>query len=96
MATILGILGSPRGNGNTHILVSHILDGAREAGAEAEAVLLKDLTIQECDGCHACVRVCSTGALTGTVKQVHFLDKSKCIKCGACLEACTREAIGRA
>ncbi len=54
MPHILGIGGSPRGNGNTHILVSHILDGAREAGAATELVLLKDLSIQECDGCHAC------------------------------------------
>ena len=54
MATVVGILGSPRLRGNTHILVSHILDGAREAGADTDLVLLKDLTIQECDGCHAC------------------------------------------
>jgi multimeric flavodoxin WrbA len=51
---ILGIVGSPRRNGNTHLLVQRILDGAREGGAEVELVLLKDLVIHECDGCHAC------------------------------------------
>jgi len=51
---ILGIVGSPRKNGNTHVLVSRILEGARDEGAETETVLLGDLTIQECDGCHAC------------------------------------------
>ena len=51
---MLGIVGSPRKNGNTHVLVSRILEGARDAGAEAETVLLGDLTVQECDGCHAC------------------------------------------
>lgn len=51
---ILGIVGSPRKNGNTHVLVSRILDGAREAGADTEAVLLGELDIEECSGCHAC------------------------------------------
>jgi len=51
---ILGIVGSPRRNGNTHVLVCRILDGARDAGAQADALFLADLTIRECDGCHAC------------------------------------------
>jgi multimeric flavodoxin WrbA len=51
---ILGIVGSPRKNGNTHVLVSQILAGARAAGAKTEIVLLGDLDLQECNGCHAC------------------------------------------
>jgi multimeric flavodoxin WrbA len=51
---VLGIVGSPRQNGNTHLLVSRILDGAREKGANTETIFLGDLSIQECDGCHAC------------------------------------------
>jgi multimeric flavodoxin WrbA len=54
MKKILGIIGSPRKNGNTHILVSRILEGAQTAGAEVELLFLNDLTIRECDGCHAC------------------------------------------
>jgi multimeric flavodoxin WrbA len=56
MKHILGIMGSPRRNGNTHNLVAKILDGAREAGAAVDMVSLGDLSIQECDGCHACWR----------------------------------------
>ena len=37
---ILGIIGSPRKNGNTHVLVSRILDGARDKGADTETVPL--------------------------------------------------------
>jgi len=48
------LVGSPRKDGNTHLLVSRILDGAREAGATTDLVLLGGLTIRECDGCHAC------------------------------------------
>ena len=54
MKKLLGIMGSPRINGNTHILVSKILDGAKEKGAATDIILLKDLNIKECDGCHTC------------------------------------------
>jgi len=49
-----GVVGSPRREGNTHILVKTILQGARSRGAEFELVHLADFNIQDCDGCHAC------------------------------------------
>jgi multimeric flavodoxin WrbA len=51
---ILGVVGSPRKKGNTHLLVSRILEGAREKGALTEILFLSDLHIRECDGCHVC------------------------------------------
>ncbi len=54
MKNILGIIGSPRKNGNTDVMVSHILEGARDRGAHTESIRLADLSILECDGCHAC------------------------------------------
>lgn len=54
MKTILGVVGSPRRKGNTHILVSRILEGAKKEGAATEIIFLNDLTIRECDGCHVC------------------------------------------
>jgi multimeric flavodoxin WrbA len=54
MKKILGIMGSPRRNGNTHILVSRILEGAESEGAEGDILLLDDLAIKECNGCHVC------------------------------------------
>lgn len=56
MTKILGIVGSPRKGGNTHVLVSRILEGAREGGAVTETIFLGELRIRECDGCHACWR----------------------------------------
>jgi multimeric flavodoxin WrbA len=56
MTRVLGIVGSPRRNGNTHLLVSKILEGAQAAGAVTDLILLNTLKIQECDGCHACWR----------------------------------------
>jgi multimeric flavodoxin WrbA len=54
MKKILGVVASPRKKGNTHILVSRILEGAEEQGAVTDLLFLNDLTIRECDGCHAC------------------------------------------
>lgn len=54
MKRILGVIGSPRRNGNTDILVSKILEGAKAEGAAVKSVFLNDLTIKECDGCHVC------------------------------------------
>jgi len=51
---ILGVMGSPRKKGNTHILVSRILEGAEAAGANTEILFLGDLNIRECDGCYNC------------------------------------------
>jgi len=54
MRRVLGVMGSPRKNGNTHTLVAKVLEGARDAGAETDILLLGDMTIRECDGCLAC------------------------------------------
>jgi multimeric flavodoxin WrbA len=56
MKKVLGIVGSPRKKGNTHILVSRILSGAEEAGAAVDLLMLGEKKILECDGCHACWR----------------------------------------
>lgn len=51
---VLGLVGSPRIDGNTDLLVSEILKGAAEAGAEVERVLLNPLSISPCQACDAC------------------------------------------
>jgi len=54
MKKILAVVGSPRRNGNTHILVSKIAEGARMNAAKVDELFLGDLVIKECDGCHIC------------------------------------------
>ena len=51
---VLGIVGSPRRGGNTEILVDEILAGAAEAGADAEKIILNELSIMPCQACDAC------------------------------------------
>jgi multimeric flavodoxin WrbA len=54
MKKIIGFMGSPREKGNTHVLISKILEAATSKGAQTELVILKDLDIKECDGCMLC------------------------------------------
>ena len=51
---ILGIVCSPRKDGNTEILVREALEAASEAGAETELILVADKDIAPCDGCGTC------------------------------------------
>jgi len=50
----LGIMGSPRRQSNTEILLDKALEGAREAGAEVEKVLVSKLKISPCLEIYAC------------------------------------------
>lgn len=52
---VLGIVGSPRRNGNTEMLVDEVLRGAEQAGAAVEKVILSELDIAPCEACDACV-----------------------------------------
>jgi len=51
---IVGIVGSPRKNGNTEILMNEVLRVAREAGCETEAFLLSEKRVAPCDACGVC------------------------------------------
>jgi len=53
---VLGIMGSPRRRSNTEILLDKALEGAREAGAEVEKVLVSKLKISPCLEIYACLK----------------------------------------
>ncbi len=74
---------------------AHIRDHRCPAGV-CKALIHYDIDQATCDGCHACVTACSTGAITGQVKYPHLLNQDLCIKCGACIDACKRDAVLRA
>jgi len=51
---IVGVVGSPRVNGNTEILLSEALRAAAEDGAQTELIRLADKEIKPCDACLSC------------------------------------------
>ena len=51
---VLAIIGSPRRNGNTEMLVDAILAGAAETGAQIGKVVLDELEIAPCRACDMC------------------------------------------
>jgi multimeric flavodoxin WrbA len=53
---ILGIVGSPRKNGNTEIMVRDALKYAEDSGAETDIFLIAENTVAPCDGCEACTK----------------------------------------
>ncbi len=50
----VGIVGSPRKNGNTEILTKHTLQAIAEEGLDTELIRLAGLDIRPCDACMVC------------------------------------------
>jgi Fe-S-cluster-containing hydrogenase component 2 len=40
-----------------------------------------------------CAKKCPVGAVSGEKKQVHTIDREKCIQCGICYEVCKKKTI---
>ncbi|MBE6367647.1 MAG: NADH-quinone oxidoreductase subunit NuoF [Lentisphaerae bacterium] len=71
--------------------IAHVRDKKCPAG---NCPNLYTLTVtDDCIGCTKCKRNCPVGAITGEVKQKHFIDPAKCIKCGQCIDNCPKKAI---
>ncbi|MBQ3128685.1 MAG: NADH-quinone oxidoreductase subunit NuoF [Clostridia bacterium] len=51
------------------------------------------IVADKCRGCTLCSKKCPVEAISGTVKSAHSIDTSKCIRCGACYNACKFNAI---
>ena len=51
---VLGIVGSPRKDGNTEILMKEVLNVAREAGCQTEMFLMSEKQVAPCDACGLC------------------------------------------
>jgi len=54
MPKILAIYGSPRRKGNTSLLLKKAVEGARDAGADVQEVVLRDLKMSPCLEIYGC------------------------------------------
>lgn len=51
---VLGIVGSPRKDGNTEILMKEVLTVVREAGCQTDLFLMSEKQVAPCDACGTC------------------------------------------
>ena len=52
--TVIGISGSPHRHGNTETLLDKFLEGAANAGAGVDKIVLRSMNYTPCQGCNAC------------------------------------------
>ncbi|MGN0527314.1 MAG: NADH-ubiquinone oxidoreductase-F iron-sulfur binding region domain-containing protein [Acutalibacteraceae bacterium] len=74
--------------------IAHVKDKTCPAGV-CKDLINYEIVPELCKGCTKCARNCPVGAISGAVKQPHVIDKSACIKCGACIDNCNFKAIVR-
>lgn len=71
--------------------IGHVVE--KRCTAKACQKLITYVITDACRGCTACTRVCAVKAIEGNIKEKHFIDPEKCVRCGACISACRFGAI---
>lgn len=71
---------------------AHVVDKKCTAGV-CKALMTYEIVDENCVGCTACARACPVSAISGERKEVHHIDPSLCIKCGACMDRCKFNAV---
>ena len=51
---VIGLIASPRKEGNTAWIINKILEGSKEQGAETQSWYFNDLDIKPCQSCYGC------------------------------------------
>lgn len=72
--------------------LEHVKDKKCRAGV-CKSLMRYVVIPENCVGCTACARNCPVHCISGERKQVHEIDQTACIKCGACFEKCKFNAI---
>lgn len=75
-----------------HEYEAHINDKKCPAH-ECTSLITYEIDKDMCRGCTLCAKKCPASAITGTLKNPHEIDISKCIKCGQCRTVCKFGAV---
>lgn len=60
---------------------------------ECTNLLRYEINSDLCRGCTLCAKKCPVDAISGTIRNSHFIDSDKCIKCGNCVKVCRFNAV---
>jgi len=65
---------------------AHVLEN--RCPAKSCKHFIRYVILDSCVGCGLCLKNCSSHAITGERKKLHWIDPEKCNKCGVCYEVC--------
>jgi len=72
--------------------LAHIKEKRCPAGV-CKDLITYHIDPEKCNGCHVCAKRCPQTAISGEAKKVHSVEVDRCVKCGACFEACKFDAV---
>ena len=75
-----------------HEYEAHIHDHKCPA-KNCKALLTYEIIPDMCTGCTICAIKCPTDTITGSKKEIHFIEQEGCIQCGECYSRCNFDAI---
>jgi multimeric flavodoxin WrbA len=80
---VLGIVGSPRKNGNTEILMREVLKTAQQAGCETEMFLMSEKQVAPCDACGTCFQTGSCVVQDDMQELYGMMERAQAIVFGS-------------
>lgn len=80
---ILGLVGSPRQGGNTHIIIDKVLEGAQDKGFQTEKIWVNELDFTYCAGCMDCRKTAKCETEDDVQKLVAKIDEADAVAVGA-------------
>ena len=73
--------------------VEHVVDKKCRCGV-CKGLTQYEIISDLCKMCGLCAKKCPTNCISGVLgKEPFVIDKSQCIKCGACMQACKFKAV---
>jgi NADH-quinone oxidoreductase subunit F len=71
---------------------AHILE-KRCPAKVCKGLITYSIIPEKCNGCMVCLRECTSSAITGAKKELHFINEELCSRCGVCKEVCKFDAV---